>query len=302
VIDVTPEEPADEWQPRLIAHLIDSGATHLITHIESDPGHIDGTWHWDALWSALAERWDGVLLGVMFDSAFQWVQAKGRYLGQMSPRFVAVDICMPMDGVMVKRRPEVGPVNMPMSQQSLVLLDDRLSDVLPGHDVSFIGTLYPHRVEMLEAIRAAGAKVVVNPHRADQTLTFAESRANQPSWLDYMAGLASSRMTINFSRSSAGPVEQLKTRVLEATLAGTLLLTDDVDRTSRFFVPEQEYGYFATPEDLPAVVARWLKDPQRLDSARLAGQARARELARESFLGGIQSGLLRRGLPLLGQV
>jgi glycosyltransferase involved in cell wall biosynthesis len=298
---VAPEESAAEWQPRLIEHLIDSAATHLITHIESDPGHIDGTWHWDALWAALAERWDGVLLGVMFDSAFQWIQAKGRYLGQMSPRFVAVDICMPMDGIMVKGRPEVGPVNMPVSQQSLALLDQRLEDVHPGHDVSFIGTLYPHRVEMLEAIRAAGAKVVVNPHRPDQTLTFAESRANQPSWLDYMAGLASSRMTINFSRSSAGPVEQLKTRVLEATLAGTLLLTDDVDRTGRFFVPEQEYGYFATPEDLPEVVARWLKDPQRLDTARLAGQVRARELARESFLGGIQSGLLRRGLPLLGQ-
>ncbi len=301
VMDILPDESPQEWQPRLLHHVLDSGATHLLTHIESDPGHIDGTWHWDALWSALSERWDGVLLGVMFDSAFQWIQAKSRLLGRMSANFVAVDICMPMDGVMVRGRPEVGPVNMPMSLESLALLDARLEGVEAEHDVSFIGTLYPHRVDMLDALARAGANVVVNPHRLDETRNFAESRANQPGWLDYMAGLASSRMTINFSRSSAGPFEQLKTRVLEATLAGTLLLTDDRDRTGRFFVPEEEYGYFASPDDLPSVVTRWLSQPERLDGARLAAQRKARVLAGASFFGGIEEGLRRRGLPQLGE-
>lgn len=300
VFRVDPGEPLAVWQTRLVDYLVDSGATHLLTHIEVDPGLEDGTWHWDTVWSQLITRWDGVLLGVMFDSAFRWVAAKSRLLAQMSPNFVAVDICMPMDGVMVRGRSEVGPVNMPVSRQSLALVDARLAGLEPTNDVSFIGALYPYRVELIERLRAHGVSVAVNPHRPDPTADLAQSRANQPSWLDYMAGLRESSMTINFSRSSAGEFEQLKTRVLEATLARTLLLTDDRERTRLFFHPETEYAYFADPATLPAVVERFLADPVKLRAAQAAGEARARELAHRDFLDGIDRGLRRRGLQALG--
>ena len=45
--------------------------------------------------------------------------------------------------------------------------------------------------------------------RADQAADFAASRSNQPTYVDYMQALAQSRMTINFSESSAGGVQQL---------------------------------------------------------------------------------------------
>jgi hypothetical protein len=300
VFRVDPGEPLPVWQARLVDYLLDTGATHLLTHIEVDPGLEDGTWHWDTVWSQLITRWDGVLLGVMFDSAFRWVAAKSRLLAQMSPNFVVVDICMPMDGVMVRGRPEVGPVNMPVSRESLALVDARLKGLEPSHDVSFIGALYPYRVELIESLRALGVSVAVNPHRPDPTSDLAQSRANQPSWLDYMAGLRQSHMTINFSRSSAGEFEQLKTRVLEATLARTLLLTDDRERTRLFFQPETEYAYFPDPAGLPAVVERFLADPAKLRAAQEAGEARARQLAHRDFLDGIDRGLRRRGLQALG--
>lgn len=302
VFNVNPGEVPAEWHVRLLDYLNDVGATHVITHIESDPGSEGASWTWDTAWGLLSSRWDGVLLGVMFDSAFEWIAAKSRLLARMSPRFMVVDICMPMDGSMVWRRPEVGPVNMPVSRESLALVDARLSGVVPTHDLSFMGVMYPYRMDLVAQLRALGISVAVNPHRPDAADDDVGSRESQPSWLDYMAGLRSSRMTLNFSQSSAGRFEQLKTRVIEATLAGTLLLTDDLDRTRRFWVPEQEFGHFRTVADIPGVVETYLADLTLLSDVAAAGEARARSLAHTNFWAGIDAGLARRGLPSVGFV
>jgi spore maturation protein CgeB len=108
-------------------------------------------------------------------------------------------------------------------------------------------------------------------------------------------------MTINFSQSSAGNFQQLKTRVLEGALMGCLVLTDDLDRSDRFWVPGEEYGYFAQPSDVPALVESFLADPDRLRRAQEAGRARARSINVSSFWGGVEAGLRRRSLPLIGE-
>lgn len=287
------------WHLRLLAYLRDVGATHLLTHIEHDPGTAGGGFTWDAFWTFAAPRWGGVLLGVMFDSAYRGIRSAGKQLAHISDRFVLVDICMPMDGALRFRRPEVGPVNMPVSRASIALVDERIAGLEPSCDVSFIGALYPYRVSLIERLRTEGVTIAVNPHRSDETRDFVSSRQGQPGWLDYMAGLRSSRMTVNFSRSSAGPVEQLKTRVIEATLAGTLLLTDDRDRTRLFWRQGEEFASFRGPDDLPGVVTSLLAEPERVVAIAEAGQGRARELAPTSFWEGIDAGLARRRLPRL---
>lgn len=296
IFAVEPAEDSVDWHCRLITYLQESGATHVIAQVEGDPNASPGTNTWDVLWSVLAPRWDGILLGLVTDSYFRWVTANLRRLARISDRFLLVDICMPMDGVLVRGRPEVGPVNMPVSNASLAVIDEATAALPRAHDVTFIGALYPYRVAMLDAIRATGATVAVNPHRDDEAADYEGSRRRQPSYLDYMGAMAQSRITLNFSQANAGTVQQLKTRILEATAMGCLLLTDDVDRTSRFWIPEEEYGWFASLEDLPRVVEHWLADPERLERVRLAGQRRAREINVSSFWGGIQLGLERRGL------
>jgi len=115
-----------------------------------------------------------------------------------------------------------------------------------------------------------------------------------------MAGLAASKMTVNFSRSSAGGFEQLKTRVIEATLAGTFLLTDDRERTRLYFEPDVEFGFFANVSDLPGVIDRWLGDESgRLARAR-AAQAKGEAIAVSDFWTRIDAGLRARGLPITG--
>ena len=296
-LDVARGESWESWVPRLVALAHETEATHIITHIESDPGSESSTWHWDVAWAELLRSWDGVLLGVMFDSAYFWIRAQSRRLARMSPRFVVVDICMPMDGSMRRGRPEVGPVNMPVCATSLELVRDRCSSIQKMWDVSFIGVLYPYRVDALEELRRRGVKVAVNPHRNDNATDYRSTKVDQPAWLDYMAALAASRLTINFSQSNAGPVQQLKTRVIEGMLAGTVVVTDDVDRTSRFFSPGVDYRYFRDLDALPDVISQALAEPGILAESAAAVRPRAESLAKRGFWDAIDAGLRRRSLP-----
>ena len=296
-LDVARGESWESWVPRLVALAHETEATHIITHIESDPGSESSTWHWDVAWAELLRSWDGVLLGVMFDSAYFWIRAQSRRLARMSPRFVVVDICMPMDGSMLRGRPEVGPVNMPVCATSLELVRDRCSSIQKMWDVSFIGVLYPYRVDALEELRRRGVNVAVNPHRNDNATDYRSTKVDQPAWLDYMAALAASRLTINFSQSNAGPVQQLKTRVIEGMLAGTVVVTDDVDRTSRFFSPGVDYRYFRDLDALPDVISQALAEPGILAESAAAVRPRAESLANRGFWDAIDVGLRRRSLP-----
>lgn len=299
ILEVGASENSNSWIPRLINHVTQSGATHILTHIESDPGGATESWTWDQAFQQLLDSgWDGVLLGVNFDSAFKWIRAKSRRLARMSPQFVAVDICMPLDGLLVKGRPEVGPVNMPVSNQTLELVNSEIARTAKQLDVSFIGALYPYRVELIENLRKRGIDVAVNPHRSDETTDLLSSRKNQPSWLEYMNGLASCHLTINFSQSSAGPYEQLKTRVLEATLAGTFLLTDDQERTRMFFDPDH-FATFTSINELPEMIENLLSDKQTLDVRARKAQSRAREIAVTNFWSEIDVVLRARDLPLI---
>ena len=299
VLDIPEGETTDNWHRRLIDHVAQTKATHILTHIESDPGGPNDSWTWDQAFQRLLDSgWDGVLLGVNFDSAFKWIRARSRRLARMSPQFVAVDICMPLDGMLVKGRQEVGPVNMPVSSLTLDLISQEISNVSKEFDVSFIGALYPYRVKLIEEIRSRGINVAVNPHRPDETKDFVSSRSNQPSWLQYMRGLASSHMTINFSQSSAGPFEQLKTRVIEAALAGTFLLTDDKDRTRLFFEAD-DFATFTSVDELPELIENLLSDRATLSEQSVRAQNRAITLAVTNFWGEIDAVLRQRGLPSL---
>jgi len=295
VFGINPGESPSSWHKRLVDLVKETDATHIICHAEADPGD-PHSWTLDELFSMLLQSWDGVLMGVTFDSSHKWVHAKNRRLGKMSPQFLLVDICIPGQDSIVKGRREVGPVNMAISAQTLKLFDARTQGLEKKYDVSFFGALYPYRVAIIDELKILGITVAVNPHRSDHAVDFESSRSNQPSYLDYIAGIAQSRVTINFSQSSGSTAQQLKTRLVEATSVGTFVLTDDRERTREYFEPH-EYGYFSSIEELPGVVTAVLSRGKELDDLAVTLREKGRKLARNNFWQGVDEGLAARNLP-----
>ena len=291
------DEPEIAWHSRLLELMAEKRATHLIGQIEIDPNQASN-WSWDVLATVFNEYWDGVFIGLMYDSAFEWLRLKTKRIGKIYPRVLYVDICEPITGYVIPGRPEVGPVTMPMSQASVNRIDEYVSGLEKLHQVSFIGALYDYRVELINALKSDGFDVVVNPHRPDTTVDYLDSRTNQPTYLDYMAGLAQSELTINFSLASGGPHEQYKIRVQEASLVGTICLTDDRERTRLFFEPN-EYRFFESISSIEKVVDATLRDPSQLAEDQSAAKARAHVLAKTDFWGKINETLDVRRLRTL---
>lgn len=288
--------PDADWHAALLHAIADSGATHVVAQIEADPDRPDD-WSWDVVVDALARTWDGVLVGVMYDSAYEWLRHRARRLGRMWSRFLIADLCVPMDGFVRPDRPEVGPMTMPFSQASLATVDAHVHGLPKEHEVTFVGTLYEYRVNLIDPILAAGIDVVINPHRPDAPTT-TETPKPPASYLDYMRALAVSETTINFAEARGGPHEQYKIRVHEAALVGCLVLTDDRDRTRHFFGPDQ-FREFSGPDSMLAVLEDVLGDPAALRAAQQSARERARVLTGSDFWGRINDGCRRRGLPPL---
>jgi hypothetical protein len=183
-----------------------------------------------------------------------------------------------------------------LSRATISAVLERVAGVEKKYDLTFIGALYDYRVQLIDQLRANGVNVAVNPHRSDVTTDYLESRSNQPSYLDYIYGLAQSQLTINFSQAAGGPGEQYKIRIQEAALAQCLCLTDDRDGTRRFFAHDQ-FGFFDELGNLEHVVKSALANPTKLKQRQVAAQARALELAHTDFWGRIEAALTVRGLP-----
>lgn len=285
------------WQRYVLDLIAESQATHVFGQIERNPNKTTD-WSWDVIAAALGRAWDGTMVGQMYDAGFQWLRLRTKRLASLMDNLLVADLCEPMVGYAVKGRPEVGPMTLPLSYETLAAIDRRIAGISKLYDVTFIGTLYDFRIAMLDRLKETGFDARVNPHRPDTTTTYEQSRTNQPSWLDYIAVLAQSELTVNFARASSGPRWQYKIRIQEAALAGCLCLTDDVDRTSRFFAPDQ-YVYFDSVESLEISVRERLSDRAALHAAQERARARARELAVIDYWGRIDDGLRLRGLPVI---
>ena len=287
-------DPDFAYHRGLLQKIIDTKATHVVGQIESDPNKGE-QWSWDIPMSVLAQHWDGVFIGVMWDWAYPWLRTRAQRLARINPKLLVAELCQPISGLTVKGRIEAGPMTMPLSRTTTEAILERVTGAEKKYDLTFIGALYDYRVDLIDKLREHGVNVAVNPHRPDITTDYLESRTNQPTYLDYMYGLAQSRLTINFSAAAGGPGRQYKIRLQEAALAQCLCLTDDTDGTPHFFAPD-EYAYFTDVSDIESVAEKALEDPALLQSRARSAQVRAIELAHTDFWGRIENALRARGL------
>jgi hypothetical protein len=171
--------------------------------------------------------------------------------------------------------PSVGPVFLPISQTSVEYMVGMGMATPKRFDLSFIGAIYPNRAAVLDELRRAGLNVAVNPHRV--------AGRDRAGYAEYVRALAGSRLTINFARCSGPPIDQLKSRLLEAALAGAVIINDEDAQAGSVFTPGMEFLVARTPADLAAVAGAALADPARLVGIREAALSHSRAIAPVEF-------------------
>ena len=289
---IDPAESTGEFHDRIIARLHDGGFTHVITRIdiESNGGE---DWSWDLFTRKLRRSWPGVFLPLTYDSAYPYISMHLDRITRLHHLAVPIVLDRPITGVIRPRRPAAGPLFLPLSDESTSTIDRQLAGVDPEYDLTFIGNVtgYPYRADLLSALRAEGLDVTVNPQGRSDT--------DMPGFISYARALRQSRVTLNFTRCNGVPVTQLKTRMLEGSLFGSIVAADSPLYARDYFEEGQDFLSYSSPRDLKTQLQALLPDENRLTTMRERARARADVLRVRNFWEATDRALRSRGLPPL---
>jgi len=131
-----------------------------------------------------------------------------------------------------------------------------------------------------------------------QTLPFGPLIAGDPGWGQLLAGVTGHRLhkelnyyddlpgfyaasEVNFNCTSLQMKGAVNQRVFDVPAAGAFLLTDHRRQIERLFEPDVEIALYRDPEEIPALVERFLADP--LGRERVVRAGRARVLAEHTY-------------------
>jgi hypothetical protein len=287
------DAPYGAWQTSLIRYLEDIKATHCVAFVESDPAQA-GPWHWNEFAARARRAWGGTFVGVLTDGAYLLHQARATRFRRAFPRsvFVAIDVTSAALAGYVPPHTIYGPCFLPISDSSVEALcpPESASTDQREFDIVFVGKVYPNREAFLEELRASGLRVGVNPHRTDPLV--------RPDFAGYVNGLRQGHFTVNLSEAGGTSVHQLKSRMLEGPLFGTIVCTDEEQLARRFFDGD-EFVFFDSAQSLKAAIIPILDDPRQLERMRTAAQSRAGALAGASFWESVETGIRANGLNSL---
>ncbi len=269
--------PLVTWQNALIEHLQATNATHCVAFVESDPGTA-GPWHWNEFGARCHKRWNGTLVGILTDGIYLLHQVRAARLRNVFPDsvFVAIDMTPQAHASFVPAGIIGGPCFLPISKASIEALG-RVGDLGRNDrefDLVFVGKVYENREAFLHTLTDSGLRVGINPHRSH-----AKSR---PGYDSYVSALRRGYFTINLSEAGGMPVAQLKSRMLEGPLFGTIVCSDESELAAHYFAPD-EFITFNSATSLEDAVRPLLMDHQARSRMINAAHLRASAIAANSF-------------------
>lgn len=155
---------------------------------------------------------------------------------------------------------------------------EKLQKPLPSdqcrYPVSFVGSAYGNRPRWIAELRERGIEVAC----------FGHGWPNGPvSTVDVPRIIRESVISLNFGDSGIimdGLIprrsRQIKARIFEVPGTGGLLLTENADHLSSFYIPGKEIVVFDAIDDLIAKIQHFLAHPAERDRIARAGYARTR--------------------------
>lgn len=300
-VEVFFPSPATDWiqECRMIASQAQKEKiSHLLFYIESvEPQSL--LWRWDVLAAELVRKSPEVTaIGFLTDGTYELHQIQCNRFQEVFPRSIFVQIDVAPSSKYVSKGRLVGPTFLPISLESIKCLDENLAalESAPKYELSFIGKMYGYRMRVIVKLLKKGLRIAVNPHSSDDI----ERRA---SYVEYMQALRVSKYTINFSRANGTRQKQLKSRILESVLVGSIPMTDDDGLASKVLPLGTPILSFARPGEIPLAVHRprvgGEESLHAIDNARLRTEE-IEKFARSHFWRTLENGLSVARLPPLG--
>lgn len=273
--------------------------THLLFYIESIEIQ-SGLWRWDILAAELARTASSVTaLGFLTDGTYELHQVQCRSFQEIYSRslFLQIDV-MPGTKYLPNGR-LVGPTFLPISLESINRLREYLSqsDSEDTYELSFVGKMYGYRKKIVRKLLASGVQVSINPQATSDS-------GIKAGYLDYMSALSRSKYTINFARANGTRQKQLKSRVLESVLVGSIPVTDDNGLTGRILPTTVPFVNFRRPHEIAEILGQ-----NSFGESPSFGIVHGSKLEKEEigllayghFWKTLEEGLSMAGLPLLVQ-
>jgi hypothetical protein len=226
------------WQKSLEETLVKNNPDVMMISSEIDP---DGKSEWtlDIFINSLNGVWNGTICYLLFDSAFPLHVWRLKRLIRIYPKNFVVSIDQDLIQEEKITSTNIGPIFLPISKVSLRILNNLIQrkivdEGLEPINMSFIGQEYPYRRKILSDIVMIFSNIQVNPQL---------QMRNPHSYLSYITALYLSEFTINMSRQHVIKKSQLKCRVLEASLFGSYVISDDSNYTKLFLEEDEHFRY-----------------------------------------------------------
>lgn len=278
---------------KLADFIVNGGYTHCLASTESDPGCAT-SWNWDFFAMNLQNLWEGMFLGLATDSVYLLQQLRFSHLNKIYDRSILIGIDVKPCYLYLSSHNYFGPVFLPISSKSINRIDDELANCDPVEkkfDVVFSGKIYPYRVRALRKLSRHNLNIGINPHLK------VESNGSESTYLGYIKALQTGRFTLNFARAGGINKQQLKSRVLESSLFGVPVLSDESDLSGIFFNLNGHFLFFKITEDFYNLNIFLQDNDSYLRLAR-ESQIEARSIASSSFWDVVNKSFLAYSLKL----
>jgi hypothetical protein len=262
------------WKENVAQIVREANPANLLIQVESEP---NGGTEWTIDFLVLQLRnlgWKGRVVLLSYDSVFPLHLFRIDRITRSDSNCVVVSIDRSISGYYRGKSQNISQVFLPVSLKSYEFLIGECKSISKLHHLSFIGALYDYRTSKLEMLKSMGLKIQINPHVTQES---------EGSYLEYVRCLSESSLTINFSRAHVFDIPQLKTRILEASLFGCVVLTDEHLHASKYFQQGKEFLFFNSPVELEKICSKLNASDPVIEGIAAAAQARAKSIMRESF-------------------
>jgi hypothetical protein len=231
---------------RLIVDTLHSSkVSHLLFYIESKEAKTN-LWRWDILAAELKRSNSNVIaIGFLTDGTYDLHQVQCSRFQDIYHSSMFIQIDVPPNSRYIEKGHLVGPTFLPISKASIDLLEEYFlkSKSNSRYEVSFIGKIYGYRQKIIAKLLKKGLNLIINPH-------VEKNQTDRPSYLSYMDALRRSDYTLNLSRASGTRQKQLKSRILESIIVGSIPITDDEGLTEQTLPEGASFVRFKRPQEI----------------------------------------------------